>query len=227
MVVLGNTLSPGDTLSLVQAQKGVRLRQLVGASGSLTDIVDAVIDGAGTQNYSLALDGTIISKGPITATTITPTTLAGSGVAGAASGSLPGLKAPIISGLGATRTLLATESGSTVLFDRAAGIVITLPVPAVGLTYDFITTVSRTGGAYEVDTDAGTTFILGSIVNIKTDLTTLFCLANGTSIVKISSNGTTTGGLLGGRYRLTCVSATVWQIDGTVLGSGTIATPFA
>ena len=52
---------------------------------------------------------------------------------------------------GATRTLLASESGMTCLFDRAAGIVYTLPATANNGTYfDFLTTVSITSNAAKV-----------------------------------------------------------------------------
>ena len=143
------------------------------------------------------------------------------------SGATVGGKRTIVSGSGATVTLTAAQSGSVCLFDRAAGIVFTLPAPAVGLTFDFVTTVSITSNAAEVDTSSSSVFILGNVINEKTDGTMLACFANGTSTVKIASNGTTTGGLLGGRFNLTCISATVWLISGTVEGSGTIATPFA
>jgi hypothetical protein len=33
-------------------------------------------------------------------------------------------------------------------------------------------------------------------------------------------NGTTSGGILGGRLHFTAVSATVWQVDGLLIGSG-------
>lgn len=146
-----------------------------------------------------------------------------------------GFKPATISGSGATVALTAAQSGSNVLFDRAAGIVYTLPAPVVGLNFTFITTVTITGGAAEVDTDAATTFLLGGISmgsSNQTPSATLgpkFFLADGTAIVKISSNGTTTGGVKGSQYTMTCVSATVWNVTGIVLGSSgaTVATPFA
>lgn len=142
---------------------------------------------------------------------------------------------PILSGQGATATLTAAESNSTILFDRAAGIVYTLPAPQVGLTYTFVTTVTITSGAAEVDTDAGTTFLLGAVSMGSSNQTpsgTLgpkFFLADGTANVKISSNGTTTGGVKGSQYTITCVSPTVWNVSGIVVASSgsTIATPFA
>jgi hypothetical protein len=90
-----------------------------------------------------------------------------------------------------------------------------------------MTTVTITSNNATVITDAGTTFVLGSVSNQVAAGTSTFFQANGTSHIKIQSNGTTTGGILGGSYRMTCISATVWLISGFILGSGTIATPFA
>jgi hypothetical protein len=139
-------------------------------------------------------------------------------------------KVPVISGQGATVTLTAQQSGSTVLFDRAAGIVYTLPAPSqalVGIYYDFITTVTITSNNATVITDAGTTFVQGTIYVAKNDGTQLATAGNGTSHIKVQSNGTTTGGVLGGQYRFTLISPTVWQVLGAVQATGVIATPFA
>lgn len=143
-------------------------------------------------------------------------------------GAATGMVDNVISGSGATATLTAAQSGSTVLFDRAAGIVFTLPAPAVGLCFLFVVTVSVTSNAHEVDTDAGTTFITGGVAAIPNSATSANSfIANGTSHIKISSNGTTTGGLKGSSFTMTCISSTVWAINGMVMGSGTLATPFA
>ena len=128
----------------------------------------------------------------------------------------------------ATRTLTAKESGSLCLFDRAAGVVYTLPTPVIGMTFEFQTTVTITSGAAKVITSAATEFLLGTVIlGINTSATTLACLADGTSHRAISSNGSTTGGVQGDRYRLTAISTTQWVIDGVVSGSGSLATPFA
>lgn len=138
-------------------------------------------------------------------------------------------KPNVISGLGATRTLEASESGSIILLDRAAGIVVTLPAPSVGLTFDFIATVSVTSNSYKVITSAGTIFILGSYVSIDNDTSdaAVGFTCNGTTHVAVTMNGTTTGGLLGTRFRLRAVSATVWALDGLIQGNGTVATSCA
>jgi len=131
---------------------------------------------------------------------------------------------------GATRTLLASESGMTCLFDRAAGIVYTLPATANNGTYfDFLTTVSITSNAAKVITGLSTQFMLGGVIFGSATLAEgggLFA-ANGTTIVAISSNGSTTGGLIGSSYRLTKHSDTIWGISGICAGSGVTITPFA
>lgn len=137
----------------------------------------------------------------------------------------------IISGQGATSTLTTAQSGSTVLFDRAAGIVYTLPaatVANVGVTYTFITTVSITSNAAEVDAASSSDLIIGAILMDKASATTPQSFtSNGSSNYKISSNGTTTGGLKGSQFTLTCVGLNTWAISGICYGSGTLSTPFA
>lgn len=140
-----------------------------------------------------------------------------------------GLHRQVIDGCGATRTLKAEESGSLCLFDRAAGIVFTLPTPAVGLTFEFLVTVAVTSNAHKVITDAATTFLIGGI--IMGDVTVAqsgdYFEADGSTIVALSAGGTTTGGLLGERYVVTCISSTQWAIHGVCHGAGTLATPFS
>ena len=135
----------------------------------------------------------------------------------------------VIQSVGATRQLLPAESGALCLFDRAAGIVYTLPTPVEGMQFEFATTVTITSNAAKVITKTITTdFMLGSVdMMINTSATTLAALANGTTHVAISSNGSTTGGVQGDRYRVTAISATQWMVDGQVSGSGSLATPFA
>lgn len=138
-------------------------------------------------------------------------------------------KAKVISGQGATRTLTAAESGSVCLFDRAAGIVYTLPAPSVGLYYDFLVSTSITSNAAKVITSAATIFLIGSLVNIDTDSTNAVAAWTGdnSTLIAISMNGTTSGGLIGTCFRCTCVTSLLWMVTGIDQGSGTVVTPFA
>lgn len=137
--------------------------------------------------------------------------------------------ANVISGSGATVTLTQAQSGSTIIMDRAAGIIFTLPAPVVGTTFAFEVLVSVTSNNYKIITNAGTVFLLGSLMNIDTDSSNAVAAwtADGSTIVAITMNGTTTGGLKGTHIEVKCISATEWMVTGIDQGSGTVATPFA
>jgi hypothetical protein len=133
----------------------------------------------------------------------------------------------VIQSVGATRTLLAEESDSLCLLDRAAGVVYTLPAPVEGMQFEFLATVSVTSNAYKVITNAATVFLVGAVVasSLTAGAQDTF-VANGTTHVAISAAGSTTGGLVGERYVVTAISATQWAIHGVTQGSGTLADPF-
>lgn len=128
----------------------------------------------------------------------------------------------------ATRTLTAKESGASCLFDAAAGVVYTLPAPIAGMEFEFITTVSCTSNSHKILTDAGTTFLLGEVLMFTTATASPAGFAfNGSTHVACTSNGSTTGGLIGSRIKVKALNSTQWFIEGAMVGSGTIATPAA
>lgn len=139
----------------------------------------------------------------------------------------PNVTVPVASSQPSTVTLTAAQSGGTFLFDSAAGIVYTLPKPAVGLNYTFVITTTITSNNAKVITDASTTFLIGSVwLSVAAGTGTQFW-ANGSSHRAVTQNGTTTGGLFGSILYFSCVNSTQWVVDATCEGSGTIATPFA
>ena len=150
--------------------------------------------------------------------------------AGSDGSRLQGNARQVISDLGATRTLLASESGAAVLFNRAAGIVITLPAITsndIGLYFDFFVTVTGTA-SYSIDTDGAATFIGGGILGASTTAGGGDAFpGNIASSVSIDLDATTTGEDVGGWVRLTAASTTTWVAQGVTFGSGTLATPFA
>lgn len=138
----------------------------------------------------------------------------------------------VISNLGATATLSADDSGSTVLFNRAAGIVVTLPLAKVGTYYDFVVTTSVTSNSYKVITGAATEFLVGGYTNVDTDTSNAVAVFTGNgsthiAVTQAAASSNSTGGLIGSRLRFTCVSLTQWEVEGLVLGAGTVATAFA
>lgn len=139
-----------------------------------------------------------------------------------------GQKRPVIQSVGATRTLLKEESGSLCLFDRAAGVVYTLPAAEEGLEFTFAATVAVTSNAYKTITASGD-FLLGAVLIGSLTLAESGDVfqADGTTHVAISEDGATKGGLVGGTYKVRAISGSQWVIDGVTVGAGTLATPFA
>lgn len=135
----------------------------------------------------------------------------------------------VIDGVGATRQLTPEESGALCLFDAATGNVFTLPPPQVGMQFEFRSTVAVTSNASKVITNSASVFIVGSVMAgslTVADSGDVF-QGNGTTHVAISMAGSTTGGLVGGSMTFTAISATQWSVEGDIVGSGTLATPFA
>jgi len=139
------------------------------------------------------------------------------------------LGAGLVEGSGATVAITAAQSGKTFLFDRAAGIVYTLPVGTPGLKYNFETTVDLTAAAYAVLANVATAgdFFVGAVNGaIEAAATGEVHFADGTTHLGISSNSTTTGGLIGGFLQFECIKANLWTVKGVLSCTATPATPF-
>jgi len=145
----------------------------------------------------------------------------------------PGLgeEAPVASGrtTNGEVVLTAKQSGKTFLWDLAAGIDYVLPAPVAGMVFRFYATVAATSNTHAISTDAATTFIGGALqMVIAASGTSEGQVGDETSDVTIAMNGTTTGGLEGTSIEVFALSSTVWIArHSTVVGSGTLATPFA
>jgi hypothetical protein len=140
---------------------------------------------------------------------------------------------PVISGQGATVTLTAAQSGALCLFDRAAGIVYTLPAAIVGTYFRFFVTTTITSNSAKIITSAGTIFLLGEPL-VYIDNTTPGAnpgpkgfAFDGANNVACTMNGSTSGGVIGTDLEFLCVSATQWIIRGVIVASGTIGTAAA
>jgi hypothetical protein len=140
-----------------------------------------------------------------------------------------GLHREVISGQGATLTLLPEESGALVVLDRAAGCVVTLPTPVVGAEFEFRVTVSRTSNSYKIITAAATQFLVGSYLAGDATIATSgdIFTGDGTTHVALTFDGDTKGGLVGGCLVFTAISSTVWSVEGIAVGTGTMVTAFA
>lgn len=81
--------------------------------------------------------------------------------------------------------------------------------------------------AVAIKTD-GTDKFVGSIQMVDTDTSgAMTGYAPGASNDVINLNGTTTGGISGSWVRITALKSLQYRVEGVLLGSGSVATPFA
>ena len=128
----------------------------------------------------------------------------------------------------ATKTLTSADSGTTFGFNRAAGIVVTLPTPAAGIHYEFLVETTFTGaGQIKTATTDGTDGFLGTAFLFDTGEvgeTDNFHPASSNDVIDLGA--VEQGWLTGGFIRLTGVNTTTWFVEAFLMGDGTLATPF-
>ena len=131
----------------------------------------------------------------------------------------------------AATTLINGQCGALCLWNSATGFTFTLPTitaETIGTWFEFLVTTTVTSGSHKLITSAGTIFLLGEVLTYTTATASPAGFAfNGSTHVACTMNGTTTGGIIGTRIRVEAISTTQWAITGSIVGSGTIATPAA
>lgn len=190
---------------------------------------NVIANGLNTQK-AVSLGSTLAVTGAVTlsstlsagATTVTSLTMTGAAL---------GLK-PTVTAATATLAPTAAQSGTIFACSAAAGFVTTLPAPAVGLNYTFFIVTTVTSNSYKVITDAGTTLLVGSVMGIDTDSSDALAAWRGNgsthiAVTQAAAGTNATGGIAGSWTRFTCVSTTLWLVEGVINQAGTAATPFA
>ena len=96
----------------------------------------------------------------------------------------------------------------------------------MGASFTFLVETAAT--TWKIIT-AASQYLVGSALVIDTDTTDTVkgFAANGTSIRSVNLDGSTTGGIVGSYVTVTALNSTMWTVSGVVIGSGTVATPFA
>lgn len=95
----------------------------------------------------------------------------------------------------------------------------------IGTTYTFVIETAATAVAIKTD---GTDKFVGSLAIVATDAagaTTAYAPAASNDVINL--DGTTTGGAAGSIITITALASLKYLVQGVLLGSGTIATPFA
>ena len=139
----------------------------------------------------------------------------------------------------ATYTVTAEQSGTIFTFNRAAGVVVTLPAASVGLNFEFYVETALTSNAYTINADSTSDTLTGMVMSWDiADVGTMTKMNEAVATVAWSNpaaadhqfvtNKTTTGGLAGTYLKYTCITDALWHIEGyTFCSSGaSIATPF-
>ena len=139
----------------------------------------------------------------------------------------------------ATYTVSADQSGTIFTFNRAAGVVVTLPAAATGLNFEFYVETALTSNNYTInaastdDTLTGMVIVqdindLGSVTLLNEGVTTIGFDVPAADDHQIVTNKTTTGGLKGSYWRYRAVSDSLWAVSGlNIVSSGaSIATSF-
>ena len=95
----------------------------------------------------------------------------------------------------------------------------------VGTSYTFVVETAAT--ALSIVTD-GTDKFVGSVLMVDTDSSGAVAgYAPAASNDVITLNGTTTGGIAGSTITVSVLAANKYMVSGVLLGSGSVATPFA
>jgi len=96
-----------------------------------------------------------------------------------------------------------------------------------GVMYTIWVPTTISTSSLKIGTD-GTDKYVGSVLSIDTDSTDAARgFVAGATDDFINFNGTTTGGVAGTFVQIYAITALKYMVTGTVLGSGTVATPFA
>ena len=93
----------------------------------------------------------------------------------------------------------------------------------LGATFTFVVVTAATD--MDILTDGTDKFVGGTYTGVTNDTGKTFI--SGASNDVLTMNGSTKGGLAGSIVRVTAIASAKYAIEGLILGSGTLVTPFA
>lgn len=130
---------------------------------------------------------------------------------------------------GSARTLNADDAGKLVQLDTATGTTITLPAATgSGNIYGFVTTVIATSNSHKVQVGNATDVMTGSLQVVDNADGTVTSFGTVAASDTITLNRTTTGSVkVGERFFVQDVRAGFYAVWGTVVATGSEATPFS
>ena len=182
----------------------------VRAESGLEQVTKSATTGAYTTNFDVDSSGNVSGTGTIKLTGAT------------------NMLSDYESITAATKTLTAADSGTVYGFNKADGIVVTLPTPAAGVQYMFLVeTTFTSAGQIKTATTDGTDGFLGTAVVYDAGVASdnqSFNPAASNDVIDLGQ--IEQGWLTGGWIRLTGVNTTTWWVEAFLMGDATLATPF-
>ena len=133
----------------------------------------------------------------------------------------------------ADTTLTTADSGKLYIFNDDDGATLTLPDSGggdiIGWYIDVMIAVTATSNSHKVIcSDTGNEDMVGNFTSVDTDTSDAVAAwpaIQGDGYDFVNFNGGTTG-IMGTTCRITNIAADLWQVVGTHVGTGTVATPF-
>ena len=129
----------------------------------------------------------------------------------------------------ATYQILASDHGSTLLLNRAAGMTITLPADNLffGFTVEMIVR-DTFSGTWEITCETDGDLFFGAVANVSLTATKSDQFKpNGSSNDTWKADADAKGRAMGSHVRFVLMGTNEWLVSGTVLSAGTPATAFA
>lgn len=140
----------------------------------------------------------------------------------------PAFSNPIVSLAVATVTMRpAVHADRTLVFNRAAGVAVTLPgATGSGATYRFVVGTAASGGSYVITAPAGS-ILKGVALGDDGDGEPANGWSASSSDEVFTMDGSTTGGLVGDEVVVQDIASGVYQVKALLTQGGAEATPFS
>jgi hypothetical protein len=188
------------------------------------------LQGASSDNYAVAIGYNSSTRGSNTVTIGAAKPTIGTDV-GTTDARIYGLRTPVTA-ITADTSLTANDSGETFVFNDAAA-TFTLPDSdggdMTGVYFHFIV-LDDTAGTKRIQcADSTNEDLIGAVTTVdvdSSDATASFASQVSDEFHQITFDGTTTG-RAGSKVTVTNIAADKWHVEGTILCTGSPATPFS
>lgn len=128
----------------------------------------------------------------------------------------------------ASRTLTASDAGTTIVVNAAAGLTLTLPAATgTGREYDILIGTTVTSNSVIVQAASAADTMTGAALTLQDGGDTNVAFETAADSDTITLNGSTTGGILGGHVKLKDVASALWSVNIIGAATGVEATPFS